>query len=203
MLVEFASAVDAVTCAVELQEKMAERAAEGRGRRIQFRVGINIGDIIIDGDDIFGDGVNVAARIENECEPGSVCLSGGAFEQVRGKTNFMFDDLGERALKNIDRPVRLYAAGAGTPSTRNPKSSAEPKPTRHFPARKAFHRGAAIPEHERRSEQEYLLMAWSKTSSRPITLQNIVRDRRNSSFTYKGRAVDMKQVGANWACGMS
>src|SRR6476646_7002725 len=73
MLVEFASAVDAVTCAVEVQEKMAERAAEGRRPRIQFRVGINIGDIIIDGDDIFGDGVNVAARIENECEPGSVC----------------------------------------------------------------------------------------------------------------------------------
>src|SRR5690348_6297526 len=109
MLVEFASAVDAVTCAVAVQEKMAERAAEGSGPRIQFRFGINIGDIIIDGDDIFGDGVNVAARVENECEPGGVCLSGNAFEQVRGKTRFAFDDLGERSLKNIDRPVRLFA----------------------------------------------------------------------------------------------
>jgi adenylate cyclase len=71
------------------------------------------GDIIIDGDDIFGDG-NVAARVENECEPGSACLSGNAFEQVRGKTSFAFDDLGERALKNIDRPVRLYAVRTGT-----------------------------------------------------------------------------------------
>src|SRR6185437_16089406 len=74
-----------------------------------FRIGINVGDIIVDGDDIFGDGVNVAARVENECEPGSVCLSGSAFEQVRGKTGFSFDDLGEKPLKNIDRPVRLYA----------------------------------------------------------------------------------------------
>src|SRR5215468_624797 len=114
MLVEFASAVDAVACAVAIQEKMAERAAGGTGPRIQFRMGINVGDIIIDGKDIFGDGVNVAARVENECEPGGVCLSGNAFEQVRGKTGFAFDDLGERSLKNIDRPVRLYAARPAT-----------------------------------------------------------------------------------------
>ena len=77
---------------------------------IVFRIGINVGDIIIDGDDIFGDGVNVAARVENECEPGGVYLAANAFEQIRGKTPFSFDDLGERALKNIDRPVRIYAA---------------------------------------------------------------------------------------------
>jgi adenylate cyclase len=105
MLVEFASAVDAVTCAMAVQETMA-----GRNSSISFRIGINVGDIIIDGDDIFGDGVNVAARVENECEAGGVCLSGNAFEQVWGKTAFAFDDLGERSLKNIDRPVRLYAA---------------------------------------------------------------------------------------------
>src|SRR6516164_10425143 len=107
MLVEFASAVDAVTCAVAVQEKMADQT--GEGPRIQFRVGINVGDIIIDGDDIFGDGVNLAARIENECEPGGVCMSGNAFEQVRGKTALAFEDLGEKSLKNIERPVRLYA----------------------------------------------------------------------------------------------
>jgi len=84
MLVEFASAVDAVTCAVAVQEKMAERTAKATERCIQFRMGINVGDIIIDADDIFGDGVNLAARIENECEPGGVCMSGNAFEQVRG-----------------------------------------------------------------------------------------------------------------------
>ena len=107
MLVEFASAVDAVTCAVAVQEKMVGQTAEGP--RIQFRFGINIGDIIIDGDDIFGDGVNVAARVENECEPGGVCLSDDVYRQVRNKSSFDFDDLGERTLKNIDRPIRLYA----------------------------------------------------------------------------------------------
>jgi class 3 adenylate cyclase len=109
MLVEFASAVDAVNYAVGVQAKMAERNADA-AQAIIFRIGINVGDIIIDGDDIFGDGVNVAARVENECEPGSVYLSGNAFEQVRGKADFVFEDLGERSLKNMERPVRLYAA---------------------------------------------------------------------------------------------
>ena len=107
MLVEFASVVDAVTCAMAVQEQMAKRDA---ATAISFRIGINIGDIIIEGDDIFGDGVNIAARVEGECEPGGVCLSGNAFDHVRGKTAFTFDDLGEQSLKNIDRPVRLYAA---------------------------------------------------------------------------------------------
>jgi len=108
MLVEFASVVDGVSCAVAVQGKMADGTRSAKPK-ITFRIGINVGDIIIDGDDIFGDGVNVAARIESECEPGGVYLSGSAFEQVRGKTEFAFDDLGERPLKNIERPVRLYA----------------------------------------------------------------------------------------------
>jgi class 3 adenylate cyclase len=118
MLVEFASVVDAVTCAVVVQEKMAERN-KATEPKISFRIGINIGDIIIDGDDIFGDGVNVAARVESECEPGAVCLSGSAFDQVRGKMDCEFDDLGEKTLKNIERPVRLYALRqSGTRATK-------------------------------------------------------------------------------------
>src|SRR4051812_45274987 len=109
MLVEFASAVDAVTFAMSVQEKMAERNGGRSPPHIVFRMGINVGDIIIDGDDIFGDGVNIAARVENECEPGGVCLSANAFEQVRSKTPFTFDDLGEKTLKNIDGPIRIYA----------------------------------------------------------------------------------------------
>jgi adenylate cyclase len=109
MLVEFASAVDAVTCAVAVQQRMADETAEAP--RIQFRVGINIGDIIIDGDDIFGEGVNVAARLEGIAEPGGICLSSSAFEQVRGKVAVEFTDLGEQILKNIARPVRAYAVG--------------------------------------------------------------------------------------------
>src|SRR5262249_23108424 len=124
MLVEFASAVDAVTAAMAVQAKMAERNGSFTPK-ISFRIGINIGDIIIDGDDIFGDGVNVAARVENECEPGGVCLSGSAYEQVRGKTAFAFDDLGERCLKNIDRPVRLYAARSATAPAASPTPQAE------------------------------------------------------------------------------
>src|SRR5438874_7156171 len=120
MLIEFASAVDAVTCAMSIQEKMAERNGASSGPHVVFRIGINVGDIIIDGDDIFGDGVNVAARVENECEPGGVYLAANAFRQVRAKTSFRFDDLGERSLKNIDRPIRVYAARvAAAPAARN------------------------------------------------------------------------------------
>jgi adenylate cyclase len=108
ILVEFAGAVDAVTCAMAVQSKMRERN-DSAAQVITFRIGINVGDIIVYGDDIFGDCVNVAARIENECEPGGVYLSGSAFEQVRDTIGFAFDDLGERSLKNIDRPVRLFA----------------------------------------------------------------------------------------------
>src|SRR5262245_6727784 len=127
MLVEFASAVDAVTCAIDVQAKMAESALDGTSK-IVFRMGINIGDIIIEGDDIFGDGVNVAARVENECEPGGVYLSDDAFRQVQGKTPFAFDDMGERPLKNIDRPVRIYAArvSAGHPARAETGSSLDP-----------------------------------------------------------------------------
>src|SRR5438045_6331549 len=110
MLVEFASAVEAARSAVEVQRNMsAQNADVPQDVRIEFRIGIHVGDIIIDDSDIFGDGVNIAARVENECEPGGVYVSGNAFEQIRGKTKFAFDDLGDRILKNIERPVRLYA----------------------------------------------------------------------------------------------
>jgi adenylate cyclase len=129
MLVEFASAVDAVTSAVVVQNKLVERMVKGTQPRIQFRLGINVGDVIIDGDDTFSDGVNVAARVENECEPGGVCLSANAFEQVRGKTGFAFEDLGERSLKNIDRAVRLFAMRAASPdSASKPSAEAAAKP---------------------------------------------------------------------------
>src|SRR5258707_8389492 len=107
MLVVFASVVDAVTCAMFVQSQMAQ--LKGVPQSIAFRIGINVGDIIIESDDIFGDGVNIAARVENECEPGGVWLSDDAYRQGRGKTTFWFYDVGERTLKNIDHPVRIYA----------------------------------------------------------------------------------------------
>jgi adenylate cyclase len=113
ILVEFASVVDTLRCAVEVQRGMAERNAEvPQDKRIEFRIGINVGDIIIDDDDIFGDGVNVAARLEAIADPGGICISGAVYEQVRDKVPFVFIDKGERSLKNIAHPLRVYALGA-------------------------------------------------------------------------------------------
>jgi class 3 adenylate cyclase/serine/threonine protein kinase len=123
ILAEFASAVDAVMCAVSIQQNLAERASDRTPPLLQLRIGLNVGDVIIEGDDIFGDGVNVAARIENECEPGQVYLSDDAFRQVHGKTKLDFSDLGVRSLKNIDRPVRVYSVrAAGMPAANGTSS---------------------------------------------------------------------------------
>jgi len=195
MLVEFSSAVDAVTCAISVQDKMAERNTE-TVLKIAFRIGINVGDIIIDGGDIFGDGVNVAARVENECEPGGVCLSGNAFEQIRGKTSFAFEDLGERSLKNIDRPVRLYAARS-SPSraaagAKPPVESAKPLALPDKPSI------AVLPFQNMSGDQEQEYFADGMVEEIITALshfRNLFVIARNSSFTYKGRAVDVKQVG--------
>src|SRR5262245_50293949 len=109
ILVEFVSVVDAVRCAVDIQRGMVERNAElPADSRIQFRIGINVGDIIIDGDDIFGDGVNVAARLEALADPGGIMVSGVVHDQVRDKLNFGFEDMGEQAVKNIARPIGVH-----------------------------------------------------------------------------------------------
>src|SRR5215471_748123 len=117
LLVEFASVVDAVRCAVEVQrEMMARNAATPAERRIEFRMGINVGDIIIEDGDIFGDGVNIAARLEALAVPGGICISAAAHEQVRDKLDFSFEDLGEQQVKNIARPVRTYRVALGPSS---------------------------------------------------------------------------------------
>ena len=193
MLVEFASAVDAVTCAMDVQAKMAKSALDGTST-IAFRIGINIGDIIIEGEDIFGDGVNVAARVESECEPGSVCLSGSAFEQVRGKTDFNFDDLGERELKNIDRPVRLYAAqrlavttAALSPRTKKPL----PLPDKPSIVVLPFQNMSGDPEQEYFADGMVEEITTALSRSRWLFVIA-----RNSAFTYKGTAIDIKRVGS-------
>jgi class 3 adenylate cyclase len=109
LLTEFASVVDAVRCAAELQRGMADRNADiPEDKRIAFRIGINLGDVIADNDDIFGDGVNVAARLEALAEPGGICVSRVVRDQVRDKVEFGFEDLGEQQAKNIARPVRVF-----------------------------------------------------------------------------------------------
>src|SRR5512133_1223998 len=108
-LAEFASVVDAVRCAVEVQRGMAERnAGTPPEKRIEFRVGINLGDVIAEGEDIFGDGVNIAARLEALAEPGGICVSRVVRDQVRDRLDYSFEDLGEQQVKNIARPVRVY-----------------------------------------------------------------------------------------------
>jgi class 3 adenylate cyclase len=115
LLAEFASVVDAVRCAVEVQREMiARNAATPAERRIDFRMGINVGDIIIEDGDIFGDGVNIAARLEALAEPGGICLSAAAHEQVRDRFDIAFDDLGEQSLKNIAQPIRVYRVESKT-----------------------------------------------------------------------------------------
>jgi len=198
MLVEFASAVDAVTCAMDVQAKMLERNASA-AQKITFRVGINVGDIIIDGDDIIGDGVNVAARVENECEPGGVFVSGSAFEQVRGKTEFVFYDLGERSLKNIERPVRLYAvrrpqayaeAVSAPQASRQISDTAIPLPDKPSIAVLPFQNMSGDPEQEYFADGivEDIITALSHFKSLFVIA-------RNSTFTYKGKPVDIRQAG--------
>src|SRR5579871_4602789 len=195
MLVEFASAVDAVTCAMTVQAEMTARNAESTPEII-FRIGINVGDIIIDGDDIFGDGVNIAARVENECAPGGVCLSGSAFEQVRGKTSFAFDDLGERTLKNIDRPVQLHAVRnassppAGRPVSRTEKPGLLPLPDKPSIAVLPFQNMTGDPE------QEYFADGMVEDITTALSrFKSLFVIARNSSFTYKHKTIDIKQIG--------
>ena len=202
ILVEFPSAVDAVTCAMDVQAKMLERNASA-AQKITFRVGINVGDIIIDGDDIFGDGVNVAARVENECEPGGVYLSDDAFRHVRGKMPFAFEDMGERSLKNIGRAVRIYAVraserevGAGPPapaeagSSFDPSSKPLPLPDKPSIAVLPFENMSGDPEQEYFADGmvEDIITALSRFKWLFVIA-------RNSSFTFKGKAVDIKEVG--------
>ena len=108
LLIEFASAIDAVRCAVAVQRSMAGAAAGPPERRIQYRVGLHVGDVLADGDDILGDSVNIAARLEGIAEPGGICVSAAAYEQVRGKLEIAVADMGEQDLKNIARPLRTY-----------------------------------------------------------------------------------------------
>jgi adenylate cyclase len=146
-LVEFASVVDAVRCAIEFQREMAERNAGVPGtKRIEFRVGVNVGDIIIDSGDIYGDGVNVAARLEALAEPGGICISRAARDQVRDRLDFALEDLGEQAVKNIARPVRVFRIRAGTgKNPANPETPAAPSPPHAFRRRRvAAYAGLAL-----------------------------------------------------------
>ena len=188
LLVEFASVVDAVRCAVEVQRAMAERGRSApQDKRIAFRMGINVGDIVIDGDDILGDGVNVAARLEGLAEPGGICVSARVQEDMRGKFDVAFEDIGEQSLKNIALPLRVYRVQlAGTPA---------PSPTTSRPEKASI---AVLPFQNMSGdpEQEYFadgIVEEIITALSRIRWLFVIA--RNSSFTYKGQSVDVKRVG--------
>jgi adenylate cyclase len=193
LLVEFGSVVDALESAVRIQRAITETEANApKERRIQYRAGINLGDIVIDGDDILGDGVNIAARLEGLAEPGGISITASVFEQVVGKLDLVFDDLGELQVKNIQRPVRVYrvrleiVAQAGQGSPRGVVADVAAKPSI-----------AVLPFQDMSAEQDQEYFADGVAED---IITGLSRNHaffviaRNSSFTYKGRPVDVKQV---------
>ena len=194
MLVEFASVVDAVRAAVEIQRAVAERNANiPKDKRIEFRIGINLGDIVIDGDDIHGDGVNLASRLEGLAESGGICVSGKVYEEVRDRTDQSFEDLGEREVKNIDRPVRVWRWLADG-SAATPDAS---KFRRKFlPAEKASI--AVLPLDNMSDSRDYDYLADGITEDVITLLARIPSFfviARTSAISYKGQQRDIREVG--------
>jgi adenylate cyclase len=189
VLIEFASVVGAVECAVVLQRLAAERNAAIPGdQRMEWRIGVHLGDVLVEGDDILGDGVNIAARLESIAEPGGICLSEDAFRQVRGKIVAEFADSGEHSLKNIARPLRVYRHVAQRPA--EPQSGALPLPDKPSIAVLPFQNMSGDPE------QEYFADGMVEDITTALSkIRWFFVIARNSAFTYKNRAVDVKQVG--------
>jgi TolB-like protein/class 3 adenylate cyclase len=194
LLVEFASVVDAVRCAVAVQQAMPEwHTGVAADSRIELRIGINLGDVIVEGDDLYGDGVNIAARIEALADAGGVFVSNTVHDQVRDRLPFVFEDLGEQQVKNIARPVRVYRVrdiGAAAKSPSGPPSPTLPLPDKPSIAVLPFANMSGDPEQEYFADGmvEEIITALSR-------IRWLFVIARNSSFTYKGQAVDVKQVG--------
>jgi TolB-like protein/class 3 adenylate cyclase len=196
LLVEFSSVVDALRCATEIQNAMGEgNSGVAAEERIEFRIGVNVGDIVVEDGDIFGDGVNVAARLEGLAEPGGICVSARVQEDTTGRLDVAFDDLGEQSLKNIARSVRVYRVRfAATEDT--PKSAPVdgtpvlPLPDKPSIAVLPFANMSGDPEQEYFADGmvEEIITALSR-------IRWLFVIARNSTFTYKGKAVDVKQVG--------
>ena len=197
LLVEFHSVVDAMRCAIEWQSGMTQRnAGDPPDARIDWRIGVDLGDIIIDDDDIHGDGVNIAARLEALAEPGGICISHAVLTQTRGKLDFLVEDLGVQALKNIAQPVHVWRVGARAfrPPAQAVSPMAEPAalplPDKPSIAVVPFQNMSGDPEQEYFADGmvEEIITALSR-------IRWLFVIARNSSFTYKGQAIDMKRVG--------
>jgi TolB-like protein/class 3 adenylate cyclase len=196
MLLEFSSVVDALRCATQWQHGMHERNAAAPGdNRIEFRIGVHQGDIVAEDDDIFGDGVNVAARLEGLAEPGGICVSARVQEDVAGRLDLTFDDLGDQSLKNIARPVRVYRVRLATAESTPKVTPTQSGPVLTLPDKPSI---AVLPFANMSGdpEQEYFADGMVEEI---ITALSRIRwlfvIARNSSFTYKGQSIDVKQVG--------
>ena len=191
MLVEFASVVDAVRCAVAVQQAMPERdTGIDADSRIELRIGINLGDVIVEGDDLYGDGVNIAARIEALADAGGVFVSNTVHDHVRDRLPFAFEDLGEQQVKNIARPVRVYRVREVTDTPKTAAPPALPLPDKPSIAVLPFANMSGDPEQEYFADGmvEEIITALSR-------IRWLFVIARNSSFTYKGQAIDVKRVG--------
>ena len=198
MLAEFASVVDAMRCVTEIQRGMIDRDPEvPDGRRIRFRMGINLGNVIAEGDDIFGDGVNVAARLEALAEPGGICVSGTVHDQIRDRLPYPFHDLGEQSVKNIARPVRTYALRpeviADLPAASAPTAASISQP----PAAPRLSI-VVLPFANLSDDTEQQYFADGITEDLTADLSRIEGSfviSRNTAFTYRNKPIDTKQIG--------
>jgi TolB-like protein/class 3 adenylate cyclase len=191
LLVEFASVVDAVRCAVAVQQAIPERnTGVAADNRIELRIGINLGDVIVESDDLYGDGVNIAARIEALADPGGVFVSNTVHDQVRDRLPFLFEDLGEQQVKNITRPVRVYRVRDADAAAKSPPVPALPLPDKPSIAVLPFANLSGDPEQEYFADGmvEEIITALSR-------IRWLFVIARTSTFTYKGQAIDVKQVG--------
>ena len=193
LLAEFASVVDAVRCAVAFQKGMGDRNADtSEDRRIEFRIGINLGDVIVQDDDIYGDGVNVAARLESLAEPGGICISGMVYDHVAGKIEAGFDDLGPQTVKNIARPIRVLRVRA---QARSDPITGVSAPVPGFQGRPAI-AVLALQNLSDNPEQEYFADGIAEDILTRLAMWRWMPViARNSSFAYKGKSIDVRQIG--------
>jgi adenylate cyclase len=197
VLAEFASVVDAVRCAAEWQRAMIDReAGVPEDRRVRFRIGINLGDVIVEDGDIFGDGVNVAARLEALAEPGGICVSRMVRDQIRDRLPYALEDLGEQSVKNIVRPVRVYALRQGPVADRTSRSLPAAPPISQPVAPRLSIVVLPFANLGNDPEQQYFADGITEDVTTDLSrVADMVVISRNTAFTYQGKRVDTKQIG--------